>query len=225
VTNVTMFDTSGAIGICVATCGSIFQGTIQQTGLAQCFFDSAVTVNDYVQISSTANGQCHDAGATFPTTGQVLGRTTNSSVGGTTSLLLFSPEIKASTGVAVVATVNLTAQQANIGATTLTSPVANGYYRASCYLVVTQAATTSSTLPFCQITYTDADSNVAETAQIINTSTANTVGAVGGVTSVPQPPFFFAKSGVAIQYSTGGYTSVGATPMQYAIHVRLEGPL
>jgi len=31
-----------------------------------------------------------------------------------------------------------------------------------------------------------------------------------------------AQAGTAINYSTTGYTSVGATPMQYAIHIKLE---
>lgn len=32
---------------------------------------------------------------------------------------------------------------------------------------------------------------------------------------------FQAKSGVAVQYSTTSYTSVGNTAMQYAAHVKL----
>jgi hypothetical protein len=35
---------------------------------------------------------------------------------------------------------------------------------------------------------------------------------------------FFAKSGVAIQYSTTGYASSPALAMKYSLHVRLEGP-
>jgi hypothetical protein len=125
-------------------------------------------------------------------------------------------------GVSVIA-VNLTGQAANIGATTLTTPGANGFYRISCYIVLTQVATTSSTLPVCQGSWTDADSSVVENVTFgVNTS-ANTLGLL--ISGTPDKnPFFFAKSGTAITYLTAGYASSGATPMQYAIHIRLEGP-
>jgi hypothetical protein len=117
---------------------------------------------------------------------------------------------------------NLTAQTANVGTTTLLTPAANGYYRVSCYTVVTQAATTSSTLPSCTILWTDADSSVAQSSLIVSTSSANTVGTIGPTNANNNT--FFAKSGAAIQFATSGYASVGGTVMQYAVHVRVEGP-
>jgi len=56
----------------------------------------------------------------------------------------------------------------------------------------------------------------------VNITSANFLGNVG-------PPFnnpynIYAKLGVAIQYQTTGYLTNGATSMQYALHIRLEGP-
>jgi hypothetical protein len=131
----------------------------------------------------------------------------------------------APTGVAVTAA-NLIAQSANVAATTLVTPGANGFFRMSCWTVTTQAATTSSTLPQCNALFTDADSNQTELLMLNGTSTTNAVGIFGPFATGAQAtlPTFFAKSGVAIQFQTSGYVSSGATPMQYAVHVRLEGP-
>lgn len=150
---------------------------------------------------------------TAPTTGQLLEWDGAHIVG-----------VTAATAIAA----NQTAQAANIGATTLTTPSANGFYRFSCYIVLTQAATTSSVMPGCQVGFTDADSGVAETMGILASgNNANLAGSLSSelvVSSLFNPHGFFAKSGVAITYATTGYSSTGATPMQYAIHVRLEGP-
>src|SRR5204862_2290715 len=67
-------DTAGALGLEAAydsTTGRAYSAVL---GRSSCVFDGATTAGDYVQISTTA-GDCHDAGATFPTSGgQVLGR-------------------------------------------------------------------------------------------------------------------------------------------------------
>ena len=127
-------------------------------------------------------------------------------------------------GSAIVGTgsaVDLTAQAANISNTTIITPSANGFYSAACWVVETQAATTSSTLPQCTVSFTDADTSVVIGIPLNNTNVGNTIGSVG----LPlQPGFFYAKSGQAIQYRTAGYVSSGGTPMQYALHFRLVGP-
>ena len=54
-------------------------------------FDSTATVaGDYVQISSATAGDCTDAGSTYPTSGQVIGRvlSTHGSGGGTYAVAL-----------------------------------------------------------------------------------------------------------------------------------------
>lgn len=89
-------DTSGAIGICVANCGTVGAGTIIESGIGGCIFDGATTAGDYVQISGSVAGDCHDSGSTFPTSGMVLGRVlTTNAAGGTFSVLLFSPDVAA----------------------------------------------------------------------------------------------------------------------------------
>lgn len=56
-------------------------------------FDNSTTADDYVTISPTVNGDCHDAGATFPVGQQVLGRVLVTAAAGTRSMTLFGPEI------------------------------------------------------------------------------------------------------------------------------------
>ena len=124
-----------------------------------------------------ATGTVVVSAATAPINGQVLTATSS------TVANWQNP----STGITVTA-VDLTAQSANIGATTIVTPSANGFYRVSVEIVITQAASTSSTLPIVQIAFTEG------------------------------------SSGVAITYDTASYASSGGTPMQYALHLRLEGP-
>jgi len=159
---------------------------------------------------------------------------------GTDANLLTSGTVSASTGVALCTDANhgattsgcstgiavnqsdQTLLSANSGTITLTTPGANGFYQLDCYVVETRAATTSSTLPQCQVLYTDADSSAAFTFQLTNTTSINSAGVAGQ--PLLQPWMFYAKSGVAIQYNSTGYLSNGATSMQYAMHVRLLGP-
>ena len=111
-------------------------------------------------------------------------------------------------------------------ATTLYAvPAANGgSYRISFVAKVTRAATTSSVLGGTgafQAIYTDADDSVVvTTGTITNVSGANLAGnttqtVYSGTVTVN------AKESTNIQF-TFGYTSVGATTMQYNLHVRCE---
>jgi hypothetical protein len=214
-------DTGGVEGVVVGGAGTSGIVVIQRTGQVLCVFDGSTTVNDYVQISSTTVGNCHDTGATtYPLAGgQVLGRVLSTNVGAGTYLLdLFGPEVRAG-GLTVA--VNTTGLGANVSSTPLITPTANGMYRFTCYVVLTQAATNTSSTPSCNALYTDADTNVSETIQFTTGTSANTLGAIVG--PVPSAGFF-AKSGVAISYSTAGYATNGATSMTYALHIRLEGP-
>ena len=127
------------------------------------------------------------------------------------------------------ATIDLTAQTANITASTLYAVPASGagMYRVSGYIVETTAASVSSTLPNLQIVYTDVDSNTSITldatpilgvAGIGQTGalTANTVGTVvSGVIVIN------VKLSTTIQYQTVNYASTAAG-MAYALHIRLE---
>jgi hypothetical protein len=89
-------DTKGIVGIVVDGAGTTSNAQIAKDGQALCVFDGATTAGDYVQISSTTAGDCHDAGASYPASGQVLGRvlSTNASTG-TFAILVSGVEIQA----------------------------------------------------------------------------------------------------------------------------------
>jgi hypothetical protein len=92
-------DTGQVIGVCTAGCGTTGSATITLMGRVSLAFDGSTTANDYIQISAGTNGDGTDAGATYPTSGQVNGRVLSSNVGsGTYSIDLFPSEIKAASG-------------------------------------------------------------------------------------------------------------------------------
>jgi len=109
-------DTGGIVGITTQDGGTTGSATIQFGGTASCIFDGATTAGDYVQISSTTAGACHDAGATYPASGQVIGRVLSTNISqGTYTVDLFSPEISGSTGGTVTLSGDVTgASNANI---------------------------------------------------------------------------------------------------------------
>ncbi|HKW98484.1 MAG TPA: hypothetical protein VJN43_12180 [Bryobacteraceae bacterium] len=89
-------DVGGAVGICTSGCGATGTATITYAGVAGCVFDGPTTADDYVQISSATAGDCHDAGANYPASNQVIGRVlSTNAAGGTYNILLFAPEVKA----------------------------------------------------------------------------------------------------------------------------------
>jgi hypothetical protein len=102
-------DTGGAVGITTTGAGTSGSATISYMGSTSCVFDGATVAGDYVQISSTTAGDCHDTGSlSYPASGQVVGRVlSTNSAGGTYTLDLFPAEIKlpsltAGAGVTVV---------------------------------------------------------------------------------------------------------------------------
>jgi len=119
-------------------------------------------------------------------------------------------------------------QAADVAAQQLVASVpASAVYRVSCELKITQAATTSSTLPACFIGYTDADTSTVLTKMITPNWAATTPSCSGGTTntvgnSCGGQAAVTAKVGTAISYSTSGYASSGATPMQFTIRGRAE---
>jgi hypothetical protein len=76
-------DTDGILGIVTGGAGTTGNAQIAVDGQASCVFDGATTAGDFVAISSTTAGDCHDAGATRSTTSQTIGRvlSTNGSGG------------------------------------------------------------------------------------------------------------------------------------------------
>ena len=92
-------DTGGAVGVCTAGCGTTSNATITMTGLVTVVFDGATTAGHYVQLSGSVAGNGHDAGATYPTSGQVLGRVLSTNGGGGSySMELFGPELQPASG-------------------------------------------------------------------------------------------------------------------------------
>jgi hypothetical protein len=132
-------------------------------------------------------------------------------------------------GPVLVQSIDLTNQAANLGLTAAyTTPAAVGSYLVTCYTVVTTAATTSSTLPTCGITFVDGDTgvNAANTSGNGNMAlgVANTRNATGAISSngSANTMYIHTAASSAIYYSTNGYASSGATPMQFALHLRIE---
>jgi hypothetical protein len=88
-------DTSGMIGIVIDGAGTTGSAQIAQGGQASCVFDGATTTGDYIQISSTVGGDCHDAGASYPGIGQVLGRVlSTNAAAGTFAMLVAGAEVR-----------------------------------------------------------------------------------------------------------------------------------
>lgn len=85
----TATDTNGFVGITVAGAGTTGNAVIQFSGLASCVFDGATTAGHFVEASRSVDGDCTDAGSSYPAGGQVLGKvlTTNGS-GGTYTIFL-----------------------------------------------------------------------------------------------------------------------------------------
>jgi hypothetical protein len=88
-------DTGGVVGVCTSNCTTSGSATITFAGSVSLVFDGGTTAGHYVQISSSVAGNGHDAGATYPTSGQVIGRVLSTNVGaGTYTVDLFPAEIQ-----------------------------------------------------------------------------------------------------------------------------------
>lgn len=120
----------------------------------------------------------------------------------------------------VVAVVDAVAQAANIGSTALTASATGGFYELKIAMNTEVAATTSSTRPIVVIGYTDADSSQVESVNVLGPDSSNVLTKPDYISV-----FINAKAATAINYSTTGYLSVGGTAMQYALHIRLMGPM
>jgi hypothetical protein len=118
---------------------------------------------------------------------------------------------------AIVATDGKVNQAANVNSPTFYPVTVSGMYRFSAYVVVSQAATTSSTMPSCSVSYTEATTGVVVQDMVTTTATNNQVGLHSGGSVV-----IAAQQGSNIGYITSNYASSGATPMQYAVRVKVE---
>lgn len=70
-------DTLGAVGAVAPNpnsgAGTTGQVVITRSGIVPIVFDNTTVAGDYCQISATVAGNCHDVGATRPTSGQIIG--------------------------------------------------------------------------------------------------------------------------------------------------------
>lgn len=101
-------------------------------------------------------------------------------------------------------------------AKTLATPTAAGMWRISFSQGITQAATSTSTMPSLTLGYTDAG-GIARTVTLVATSTSNATTVITTGTQV-----IYSVGGTAITITSASYASSGATPMQYALAVTIE---
>lgn len=122
-----------------------------------------------------------------------------------------------------LAQVNVTNATANLAATTVYAVPASGVglYRMTYYVIVNRAATSSSTLPDIQLTWTDQDNSTLQTVSFVSASpTANTLTTMFSGTQVMS-----AKASTNVQYQLGAntaYASSGVTTMQYSVRLKVE---
>lgn len=76
------------IGIVEQGPGTSGTAYLATQGIALCAFDNTTSPNDFAQISTTTGGDCHDAGGSIPSSGQILGVVVTASSGGTAEVLL-----------------------------------------------------------------------------------------------------------------------------------------
>jgi len=182
-------DTNGVVGITTAGAGTSSNATIQLNGLVNCVFDGATIAGDYVQISSTTAGNCHDTSASTypaPNTGQVIGRVLSTNgAGGTYQIYLFGPEANTLSSV-VTLTGTQTLTNKTLTSPTLTTPAIGAATGTSL-----QLSGLTASLPIC----TDGSKNLSSTCTGLITGSMmanNTVTATQ----------------LAAQYSKGSCTEV-----------------
>lgn len=77
-------DTDNMLGIVIGGAGTAGKAQIAVSGQASCVFDGATTAGDYVQISATTAGDCHDAGSSRPLSTMTIGRVLSTNAAGGT---------------------------------------------------------------------------------------------------------------------------------------------
>jgi hypothetical protein len=118
-------DTAIPVLIVVSGNGTTGSALLASAGIANCTFDGATTANHFVLASTTTAGDCHDAGATAPTSGWVVGIVNSTNASGGTYQVSLVTDYNASSGGGVT-TINGTANQiASSGTTTITLALAN----------------------------------------------------------------------------------------------------
>jgi hypothetical protein len=92
-------DTDGVIGVVSNGSGTSGNAVITYRGYVPCSFDGGTTAGDYVVVSTTNPGDCHDTGMTTRPTGvQVLGRAESTNAGANTYGVRISLDAPGGTG-------------------------------------------------------------------------------------------------------------------------------
>lgn len=112
---------------------------------------------------------------------------------------------------------DLTAQTANISATTLLTAPSTGRYRISAYAIVTTPDGASSTLPSIVITWTDADNSIGQSFALTPTNAGNTTTTLQQASMIVS-----AVAAGAIQFAATGYASGTPATMAFALHITIE---
>ena len=198
------------------------------------FTNANVTVNGKGLITAVANGTDHgitqltgdvtagpgdgSQAATLATVNANVGSFTNAGITVNAKGLITAAANGASMPI-LDGSVDLTGQSANIGNTVLYAVPSGkgGMYRVSGYVVITQAASTSSSIAIMQCNWSDEDTTVSEGASVTGTSASNTVG-----TNARGIIVIRVLASTFITVNSTSYASVGTTPMLYAFHAKVE---
>ena len=79
------------LGVCVSGCSTSGSALVGVAGSVQAQFDGSTTAGDFVVASTTSAGKVHDAGATLPTSVNVVGFAGSTNVGAGTYTLNINP--------------------------------------------------------------------------------------------------------------------------------------
>ena len=110
----------------------------------------------------------------------------------------------------------LTANYNSGSAKTLFTPSAAGQWRISFSQAITQAATSSSTMPSLTLAWTDA-AGISRTKTLVATSTANSTSTESDGVAV-----IYTNGSTAVTITSASYASSGATAMKYDLSVTAE---
>jgi hypothetical protein len=182
--------------------------------------DSTATINGMVIIGNQNN---LGAQLMMPTTLNCTAPvTSNCRISGNTGFSILLPTPTVNTGwsvpTSIVSVLTPATQTANLGSTlAYTTPATNGKnYFISCEITETVAGSSSSTLPSCQIVYTNGLCACSTTLVITATNTSNAVGATQSGTVIAN-----VSPSTSINISTTGYAS-SAAGMTYQLQAAVE---
>jgi hypothetical protein len=114
------------IGVAGATGSTGSTVVVQMSGVANCTFENAQVAGDYVGQSPNYDGYCKDLGATYPTSGQVVGIALQniSSALQLGSVYLMGPEVLATSGGGATGATGATGTAATISVGTVSTGAA-----------------------------------------------------------------------------------------------------